>query len=208
MRRRVSPTLFTLAALLGATAIANAAPPPAPPISGVVRHLEQPIAGALVIFYNLGDTTLTRSRSAPDGTFVLATAPVGVYDLIAYKKGFLPALVRFWHQAIPERVSSIEIKLATAGASAGAPSTPSTLWDLRDRLPADVLREIALEEISEAPPASLDRVRLDRLIAGELRTVTDVGGGQFLVGVAASSSALWPDFSDEVDKLFASIVPA
>jgi hypothetical protein len=178
MRRRVSPIPFTLAALLGATAIANAAPPPAPPISGVVRHLEQPIAGALVIFYNLGDTTLTRSRSAPDGTFVLATAPVGVYDLIAYKKGFLPALVRFWHQAIPERVSSIEIKLATAGASAGAPSTPSTLWDLRDRLPADVLREIALEEISEAPPSSLDRVRLDRLIAGELRTVTDVGGGE------------------------------
>lgn len=177
MRRSATTLLAAFLPLLGASAIATAAPPPAPPISGVVRHLEQPIAGALVIFYNLGDTTLTRSRSAPDGTFVLATAPVGVYDLIAYKKGFLPALVRFWHQAIPERVSTVEIKLAAAGRGPDAPSTPSTLWDLRDRLPSDVLREIALEEISEAPPASLDRIRLDRLIAGELRTVTDVGGG-------------------------------
>jgi hypothetical protein len=176
MRRSVTAFLASVLPLFGACAIALAAPPPAPPISGVVRHLEQPIAGALVIFYNLGDTTLTRSRSAPDGTFVLATAPVGVYDLIAYKKGFLPALVRLWHQAIPERVSSVEIKLAAAGREPGAPSTPSTLWDLRDRLPGDVLREIALEEVSEAPTASLDRLRLDRLIAGELRTVTDVGG--------------------------------
>jgi hypothetical protein len=172
-----STILAAVLPLFGASAVALAAPPPAPPISGVVRHLEQPIAGALVIFYNLGDTTLTRSRSAPDGTFVLATAPVGVYDLIAYKKGFLPALVRFWHQAIPERVSTVEIKLAASGRGPGAPSTPSTLWDLRDRLPGDVLREIALEEVSEAPAASLDRIRLDRLIAGELRTVTDVGGG-------------------------------
>jgi hypothetical protein len=120
-----------------------------------------------------------------DGTFVLASAPVGVYDLIAYKRGFLPSLVRLWHQALPERVSSVEIKLAAAGHEANAPSTPSTLWELRDRLPADILREIALEEVSEAPAASLDRLRLDRLIAGELRTVTDVGGGEANLSRAA-----------------------
>ena len=177
MRRSVPAFLAAVLPLFGARGLALAAPPPAPPISGVVRHLEQPIAGALVIFYNLGETTLTRSHSAPDGTFVLATAPVGVYDLIAYKRGFLPALVRLWHQALPERVSTVEIKLAAAGREPGAPSTPSTLWELRDRLPADVLREIALEEVSEAPAASLDRIRLDRLIAGELRSVTDVSGG-------------------------------
>ena len=44
--------------------------------------MERPISGALVVFYNLADTTLTRSRTAPDGTFVVASAPVGVYDLI------------------------------------------------------------------------------------------------------------------------------
>jgi hypothetical protein len=185
MRRSLTAFLAPALSLAGATGIAFASPPPSPPIAGVVRHLEQPISGALVIFYNLADTTLTRSRSATDGTFVLASAPVGVYDLIAYKRGFLPSLVRLWHQALPERVSSVEIKLAAAGREANAPSTPSTLWDLRDRLPADILREIALEEVSEAPAASLDRLRLDRLIAGELRTVTDVGGGESTLSRAA-----------------------
>ena len=185
MRRSATAFLASVLPLLGAGGIASASPAVAPPISGVVRHVESPISGALVIFYNLGDTTLTRSRSAADGTFVVAAAPVGVYDLIAYKKGFLPALVRLWHQSIPERVSSVEIKLAAAGRGPGTASTPSTLWDLRDRLPADVLREIALEEIAEAPPSSLDRLRLDRLIAGELRTVTDVGGGENSLSRAA-----------------------
>ncbi|HEX9150361.1 MAG TPA: carboxypeptidase-like regulatory domain-containing protein [Thermoanaerobaculia bacterium] len=176
--RRSTAFLASVATLAAVSGAALASPPPAPPISGVVRHLEQPISGALVIFYNLADTSLTRSRSAVDGTFVVASVPVGVYDLIAYKRGFLPSLVRLWHQALPERVSSVEIKLAAAGRGKDGPSTSSTLWDLRDRLPADVLREIALEEVAEAPPASLDRLRLDRLIAGELRTVTDVGGGE------------------------------
>ena len=186
MRRRATAFLTSVLSLAAAGGTAAALPPPpAPPISGVVRHLEQPIAGALVIFYNLGDTTLTRSRSAADGTFVVASVPIGVYDLIAYKKGFLPSLVRLWHQALPERVSSVEIKLAATGRQPGAPSTSSTLWELRDRLPADVLREIALEEVAEASPASLDRLRLDRLIAGELRTVTDVGGGDSSLSRAA-----------------------
>ena len=185
MRRSATAFLASVLPLVGAGGIASASPALSPPISGVVRHVESPISGALVIFYNVGDTTLTRSRSASDGTFVVAAAPVGVYDLIAYKKGFLPALVRLWHQALPEKVSSVEIKLAAAGREPGSPSTPATLWDLRDRLPADVLREIALEEMAEAPPSSLDRLRLDRLIAGELRTVTDVGGGENSLSRAA-----------------------
>jgi hypothetical protein len=185
MRRSATAFLASVLLLTAAGGIATASPVVSPPISGVVRHVESPISGALVIFYNLGDTTLTRSRSAADGTFVVAAAPVGVYDLIAYKKGFLPSLVRLWHQALPEKVSSVEIRLAAAGREPGARSTPSTLWDLRDRLPADVLREIALEEMAEAPPASLDRMRLDRLIAGELRTVTDVGGGENSLSRAA-----------------------
>jgi hypothetical protein len=186
MRRSATAFVASTLTLFGAGGIALASPPPpAPPISGVVRHVEQPISGALVVFYNLADTTLTRSRSAADGTFVIASAPVGIYDLVAYKKGFLPSLVRLWHQALPERVSSVEIKLAAAGREPGAPSTSSTLWELRDRLPGDVLREIALEEVAETSPASLDRIRLERLIAGELRTVTDVGGGDAALSRAA-----------------------
>jgi hypothetical protein len=152
------------------------ASPAAPPISGIVSHLESPIAGALVILYNLGDTSLARSRTAPDGTFVLASAAVGVYDLVAYKKGFLPALVRVWHQPVAQGVSSVRIQLAPKSERPADQKGSSSIWDLRDKLPSDVLREITLEASSEEA-APLDRLRIDRMVAGEVRTVADMAQG-------------------------------
>jgi hypothetical protein len=152
------------------------ASPVAPPISGIVSHLESPIAGALVILYNLGDTSLTRSRTATDGTFVMAAAPVGVYDLVAYKKGFLPALVRVWHQPVPEGVSSVRIRLAAKAETRGEQKQSSSTWELRDRLPSDVLREISLEVAAEEA-APIDRLRLDKAVNGEVRSVANMAQG-------------------------------
>ena len=134
------------------------------------------MSGVLVIFYNLGDSSLTRARTGSDGTFVLATAPVGVYDLIAYKRGFEPALQRLWHQATLEQVSAVSIALTRKGGNAAslAPA-PTTIWDLRDRLPSDVLRELAIEETSDASTTPKERVQLNRILAGEIKTITDVG---------------------------------
>ena len=163
-------------ALAGPVASPVLASPIAPPISGIVSHLESPIAGALVIFYNLGDTSLTRSRSAPDGTFVMAAAPVGVYDLVAYKKGFLPALVRVWHQPVSEGVSSVRIRLAAKAEAPAGLRPAASVWELRDRLPSDVLREIALE-VGAEDAAPLDRVRLDKIVNGEVRSVANMAQG-------------------------------
>jgi len=196
MRLRATALTFAVGfslILFGGAALASP-PPSAPPISGIVRHLERPISGALVVFYNLGDTSLTRSRTASDGTFVLASAPVGVYDLIAYKRGFVPALVRFWHQGQVEGVSSVRIQLAARGPTPAGPAAAESLWELRDRLPADVLREIAIEEgigqpqaqaqaqpqppsqpLAQAPGKPGDATRIDRSMGGEVRTVANVG---------------------------------
>jgi len=184
MRRRRAAAFawFLLVCISGGWSLAAPAPSPvlasplAPPISGIVSHLENPIGGALVILYNLGDTSLTRSRTAPDGTFVLASAPVGVYDLVAYKSGFLPALVRLWHQPASAGVSAVRIKLAARSESARGRKEASSVWELRDKLPADVLREIELETgVQESAPPG--RVRVDRMVAGEVRTVSDVAQG-------------------------------
>ena len=178
----------TLALVVGLAffASAGAAEPPAPPlplasaaappISGVVRSVEQPVAGALVVLYNVAETSLARLRTATDGTFVLASAPVGVYDLIAYKKGFQPALVRLLHQATPTRVSAVSIELAKFGAVASpAASRGASIWDLADRLPADVLREIELE--SQEPARPTQGVALNRLVGGQVSTVAGSGAG-------------------------------
>jgi hypothetical protein len=175
--RRLRIAIPAFALLLSVASGRALADPPAPPISGVVRHLEAPVPGVLVIFYNLGDSSLTRSRTATDGTFVLASAPVGVYDLIAYKRGFEPALRRLWHQASADQVSAVQIELTPKGARAAAVVAPTTIWDLRDRLPTDVLRELAIEESSDAATTPSERVQLNRLIAGEVRTMADVANG-------------------------------
>jgi hypothetical protein len=175
---------ITVAAAVGLLAICNAfasPPPAAPPISGVVRHLQAPVAGALVIFYNLGDTSLARSRTAADGTFVVPAAPVGIYELIAYKKGYLPALVRLWHQAIPEKVSSVEIALSRQGKRAETASSSAVdVWELRSRVPADVLREISLEEAGETreDASGSGDLAVNRVVAGEVRTLANVSTGE------------------------------
>ena len=73
-----------------------------------------------------------------------------MYELVAYKRGFEPALQRLWHQAGTEQVSAVSIKLTKKGGAA-APETPVpvTIWELRDRLPTDVLRELAIEEVAD-----------------------------------------------------------
>jgi hypothetical protein len=179
-RRRIAiPTFALLLITAGGTGLASAPPP----ISGVVRHHEVPVPGVLVIFYNLGDSSMTRLRTAADGTFVLASAPAGVYDLIAYKRGFEPALQRLWHQAASEQVSAVSIALLRKDGKLPAAAPPATIWDLRGRLPSDVLRELGLEGIEEDGSDSdsrepaiavADRVPLSSLVNGEVRTTTEV----------------------------------
>ena len=180
---------FLLPVLAAGENLLAAPPPPqgAPPISGVVRSVQLPVAGALVIFYNLADASLTRASTSADGTFVVSSAPVGVYDLIAYKKGFVPALVRLWHQAAPQQVSSLSIELAAAGKNPAARSGQAnpTFWELRDRLPADVLREIniAASEDADKPAASSvhqiaqAQTQAAAKIAGEVSSTKDVAAG-------------------------------
>ncbi len=197
MRRFFPVFLVLLIPLLGPGSAT--AEPPAPPISGVVSHLQKPISDALVVFYNLGDTSLTRSRTAPDGTFVVASAPVGVYDLVAYKRGFLPALIRIWHPSLTGALSAVRIQLQVRGpAPPGEGPAASSVWELRDRVPADVLREISLEEDGPSSLPALaggDRLRIDRAVGGEVRSIagmsTDASLSRSSVGVRGGLPNGW-----------------
>ncbi len=187
-RSRILPIAVGLALVAGTAFGAPPAPPlplasaMAPPISGIVRTVQSPVAGALIVLYNVAETSLARMRTATDGTFVVASAPVGVYDLIAYKKGFQPALVRIVHQASREAISAVEIQLASASPASATGAARSSLWEIADRLPPDVLRELDLDP-KEAPPVAgkLNQVAVSRMMAGEVATVAGSSSGDSAV---------------------------
>jgi len=168
-RVRVSGLL--LAFFLGAasTALGDAAP-----VAGIVKHLQAPIPGALVFVYGVSDARMNRARTQPDGSFQVEGVPAGVYDVIAYKTGFYPSLIRLWHQSAPT-VSTIAIDLIPAQpASLGKGDLD--VWSWRDRLPADVLREITSDAQSYRSTAT-ESVRLARVVNGDFASAANVGGG-------------------------------
>ncbi|MGH9443052.1 MAG: carboxypeptidase-like regulatory domain-containing protein [Thermoanaerobaculia bacterium] len=164
---------FVFALLLFASPLAFGADAP---VAGIVKHLQAPIPGALVFVYGVSDSTLNRARTAPDGSFNVEGIPVGVYDVIAYKAGFYPSLVRLWHQGNPA-VSVLAIDLIPAAAG-GAIRRTADIWTWRDRLPADVLREITIESAEPShSAAAAGNLPLGRVVSGGLTSSTGFGVG-------------------------------
>jgi len=171
---RVQLSGLLLAFGLGAasTALGDAAP-----VAGVVKHLQAPIPGALVFVYGVSDARLNRAKTQPDGSFQVESVPAGVYDVIAYKTGFYPSLIRLWHQSAPT-VSTIAIDLIPSQA-ASLGKGEADVWSWRDRLPADVLREITSDSQSYRATAA-DRVGFARVLNGDFASAASLGSnGQF-----------------------------
>jgi Carboxypeptidase regulatory-like domain len=154
-----------------------AAAPATSPVVGLVHHRSDPIPDAIVLVYNLGNATLSRSRTSDDGRFAFAAVAPGVYDVVAYKPGFLPSLIQLWHQATGETRTPLAIDLQPRGPGMPSISRNDDVWSLRSRLPADVLREIGWSDSDfHQPAAPLKSVRLDHLFGGEMNSSTGVAG--------------------------------
>lgn len=169
-RVRVFGLLLAFGLGAATTALGDSAP-----VAGIVKHLQAPIPGALVFVYGVSDARLNRARTQPDGSFQVEGVPAGVYDVIAYKTGFYPSLIRLWHQSAPT-VSTIAIDLMpTQTAALG--KGDADVWSWRDRLPADVLREITSDSQSYRSSAA-DRVGLARVLNGDFSSAANVGSGE------------------------------
>jgi hypothetical protein len=96
---------------------------------------------------------------------------------VAYKKGFVPALVRLWHQTPSEGISAVRIQLAARNEKAGSTDAVSSVWEMREKVPADVLRELSIEAGTEPAAVAENKIHVDRALAGEVRTVTQAQGG-------------------------------
>lgn len=140
--------LLAIAALLAATTAAQA---------GESRRVESfldvggdvlsggiPVSDALVIAFGLSAQYDERASTNELGQFSLAPLPIGVYRVIAVKRGFAPALA----MVVPGRKEhrlSIRMKREVALTQ----SEKESAWEIRRALPRDILREV--EALLEEP---------------------------------------------------------
>lgn len=122
-------------------------------VYGVVRGDSSPITAARVYAYHLADRTFQRVLTDARGEFAFGELPAGLYQIIAHKTGFAPAVISLTRYAV-EHSQFLEVELLPE-AEEGAQQVES-YWDIQQRIPGDVLREIedldALETASFAAP--------------------------------------------------------
>ncbi|HUF79326.1 MAG TPA: carboxypeptidase-like regulatory domain-containing protein [Thermoanaerobaculia bacterium] len=153
--RHPSPagTLGALALGLAVALPAAATPEPAPAevrermtlpgVHGRVTGEVEPLSAARVYAYQLADFSLLEVRTNDQGRFRFSELPAGLYKIIAHKPGFVPAVVMLTRARSDTR-QFLELQLAAE--EAGEPAAGEDFWSVRDRIPADVLREITKPE--------------------------------------------------------------
>lgn len=113
--------------------------------AGYRGHGSVPLPDAGVYAYQVTDLTIHKAQTDLGGGFSFAALPAGVYKLIVHKTGFLPAVVlvtRTTASAFQEL--QFELFPDTSKLRLDENDTASDFWQIRKRIPADVLREIRI----------------------------------------------------------------
>lgn len=157
LRSLLTRSLGLLVLAVAAPALAAASPEPGaavgamerregPGVHGRVLGEIEPLSAARVYAYQLADFSLREVTTNEHGRFRFSELPAGLYKIIAHKAGFVPAVVMLT-RARPDARQFLELQLATEAAGLGGEvRAEDDFWAVRDRIPADVLREITKPE--------------------------------------------------------------
>jgi hypothetical protein len=148
-------------------------------VVGKVSDTLTPIEAASVYAYRLADLSLRRVVTDHQGRFSFGELPAGLYKVIAHKPGFVPAVVLLT-RATAQAFQELEFELAPEDERKAGPA--EDFWSIRQKIPADVLREmtIAQSDALRAADALEHRLAEEAFDASGLRTqmqaITGVGG--------------------------------
>jgi len=106
-------------------------------VGGTVLAGGLPVNDVLVIAFGLSAQYDERASTDTLGQFDLAPLPIGVYRVIAVKRGFAPALAVVSPARTDHRLS---IRLRREAALSAAEK--NDVWEIRRALPRDILREV------------------------------------------------------------------
>lgn len=153
-------------------------------VVGKVSGTVAPIESASVYAYRLADLSLRRVLTDQQGRFSFGELPAGLYKVIAHKPGFVPAVVLLT-RATAQAFQELEFELAPEdGRAAGS---AEDFWSIRQKIPADVLREMTIAHGLETTRRSELESRLAEQAAFESSRIRTQM--QALSGVGGFSSA-------------------
>ena len=133
--------------------------------------LRGPLQAAGVYAYRLADLSLRKVVTDQAGRFSFASLPAGLYKIIAHKPGFVPAVVMLT-RATASAYQQLELELT---AEDPGELGEADFWQIRERIPRDVLREITLAHGDALADLSPDSALHEPALRAEMRALTGVG---------------------------------
>lgn len=117
-----------------------------------------------VYAYEVARAQVRASHTDLGGRFTFPELPAGLYKLIAFKKGFAPAIAVL-SRAADQGLQFVELELAQDSASS---ASGDDYWSLREAIPTDVLRDIERGLLADATtPLAVLRSQFAGTIAAE-----------------------------------------
>ncbi len=159
--RQLTLLLITLLALTPAAITADDLGEPLTGLlAGKVSSSSTPLPSSQVYAYQLADLSLRKVVTDTEGNFLFDRLPAGLYKIIAYKSGFVPGIALLT-RATNQARQYLDLELLEQKAAAAR--TGGGFWSVREKIPADVLRDIAMLEADDelqSPQAATKRASM------------------------------------------------
>lgn len=141
-------------------------------VAGEVRAAAaSPVGNALVIAFSLSDSLNLRTVTGRLGDFTLPPLPVGVYRVVAVKRGYLPAFT-----TVTPTKKDHRVVLKLENQTEASEARKADAWAIRRSLPRDVLREVEIVLGTSDDDQPLRQGQPVALLAGRMESVAGYSG--------------------------------
>lgn len=110
-------------------------------LAGRVETSTSPLSTVRVYAYALADLSLRKEITDNSGVFLFDDLPAGLYKIVAFKRGFVPAVVMLT-RASQDAIQFLEVTLDTPPSY--SENATESFWKIRESIPTDVLRDLDL----------------------------------------------------------------
>jgi len=122
-------------------------------LAGQVKGTSMPLSFSKVYVYHLSDQSLSKMVTDAEGNFRFDSLPAGLYKVIAFQDGFVPAIALITRSKREAR-QYLNLELAAEKVENG--ERKDGFWAVREKIPSDVLRDLEVEERARQALARAD----------------------------------------------------